>query len=316
VRVLITGAAGFVGSHLARRCLRAGWETAALVRPGADLWRLSDLTSLTLVEANLEPSDSLRQKLAAVSPEICIHAAWHVPPGRYLHAPENLDSVAASAALLRALAPTGCRRIVFVGSCAEYAAAASCVDETSPIGPATLYGACKQVVSIMVEHFVRQRGGTGVMARVFNPYGPQEQPSRLVPSVIAALCEDRPCPLTPGDQIRDFLHVEDAADALWTVAGGSLEGPVNISSGVPVSVAEVAGEIARLLGRPELLQLGARSRGPDDPQWLCARRGRLHEMHGWTPRYDLTRGLQHTIEWWKQNLHERRRVPTVPQQPH
>jgi nucleoside-diphosphate-sugar epimerase len=61
--------------------------------------------------------------------------------------------------------------------------------------------------------------------------------------------------------------------------------------------------VGRQLGRPELLDFGARSRAVDDPQWLCAKPGRLHKMHGWTPQYDLAAGLRHTIEWWRQELH-------------
>ena len=131
MRILITGAAGFVGSHVVRRFLRAGWEVAALVRPGSDVARLADVQErFTLVECDLH-APHLARALEAAPPELCVHSAWEVPPTRYLHAPENLSSVAASAQLLLALKPTSCRRVLFVGSCAEYAPSERCVDEAS-----------------------------------------------------------------------------------------------------------------------------------------------------------------------------------------
>jgi nucleoside-diphosphate-sugar epimerase len=299
MRVLVTGAAGFLGSHVTRRCVRAGWNVAALVRPNADVSRLADVRdSLTLVEADLLAVQSPPDALVAVAPELVIHAAWRVPPGRYLQALDNLDSVAASVALFRALASTDCRRIVFVGSCAEYAPCSGCVDERSAVGPQTLYGGCKLAVSTVMDQMAREKGWSAATARLFNLYGPDEPAGRLVPSVIGALREGRVCALTPGDQTRDFLHVEDAADGVWTIAASDLDGVVNVASATPIPVATLARELARQLGRPDLLQLGARPRPPDEPQWLCAKPGRLHET-GWTPRYDLGRGLEHTIEWWR-----------------
>jgi nucleoside-diphosphate-sugar epimerase len=311
VRVLITGAAGFVGSHIVRRFLGAGWEVAALVRPGTDCGRLGDVRDhLTLVECDLH-SPRLVSAVEAEAPELCVHAAWHVPPVKYLNAPENLSSVAASALLLLALKPTGCRRIVFVGSCAEYAPSDTCVDEASAIGPVSLYGTCKHAVSRTFDQFARQNGWSCVTARVFNPYGPHEPPGRLVRSLIDALLHGRSCPLTAGDQVRDFLHVEDIADAIWTVAAGDLQGPVNIASSVPTTVADVAREVARQIGRPDLIELGALARPEGDPQWLCARPGRLRQAHAWAPHHDLASGMEATIRWWRRHLAESDSVSAV-----
>jgi nucleoside-diphosphate-sugar epimerase len=311
VRVLITGAAGFVGSHIVRRFLGAGCEVAALVRPGAHCGRLADVRDrLTIIECDLH-SPHLASAVDAEGPELCVHAAWRVPPATYLNAPENLSSVAASTLLLLALKPTRCRRIVFVGSCAEYAPSDTCLDEASAIGPVSLYGTCKHAVSLTFDQFARQYGWSSVTARVFNPYGPHEPPGRLVPSLIGALLHGRSCPLTAGDQVRDFLQVEDVADAIWTVAAGDLQGPVNIASAIPTTVADVAREVARQIGRPELVELGALARPHGDPQWLCARPGRLRQFHSWAPRHDLASGLEATIRWWRRQLSESDGVSTL-----
>jgi len=220
--------------------------------------------------------------------------------------------VTTSVGLVRALSRTSCRRFVFVGSSAEYAPADDCVDEQSAVEPRTLYTACKVAVSMMTTQVAAECGWTAVTARIFNIYGPREPEPRLVPSVIRALLAGRPVQVTSGAQVRDFLHIDDVADALWTVATSELTGTVNVASAVQTTVAAVATEIARQVGRPDLLQFGAVPTRSSDAAPVCAHRGRLHEELGWAPRFDLVSGLSHTIEWWKRQIRER---PAEPLQP-
>jgi len=303
MRVLITGGAGFIGSHVVQRFVRAGCEVIVLVRPGTTVTPIADLADrLTIVEGDLRRGETFRKSIAAVDPEMCVHLAWYTVPERYLHALENLDAVEGSANLLRSLLETSCRRILMVGSCAEYAPHTGCVDENSSISPRTLYAACKHAVWLMAEQFARRRAWSAATPRIFQVYGPGERSERLVPTVIADLLAGRRCSLTSGDQRRDFLHVEDVADAIWAVAASDIEGAVNIASGVPTPVGDVAREIARQLARPDLLSLGALPASADNPPWLCATPGRLHNALGWRPRFELASGLEQTIEWWRRRI--------------
>ena len=305
MRVVLTGGTGFVGLPVARRAVRAGCELLAIVRPGRAAGVLEDLGDrVTVLSQDMRDSEALARALARFEPSLCLHLAWYVVPGRYPTALDNLDSVATSVGLLRALSRTSCRRLVFVGSSAEYAPADDCVDEQSAIDPRTLYTACKTAVSTMATRVAAECGWTAVTGRIFNIYGPREPEPRLVPSVIRALLTGQPVQLTSGAQVRDFLHVDDVADALWTVAASTLTGSVNIASGVRTTVAAVATEIARQVGRSDLLQFGAVSTRASDAAPVCARRGRLHEELGWAPRFDLASGLSDTIEWWRCRIRE------------
>lgn len=102
-----------------------------------------------------------------------------------------------------------------------------------------------------------------------------------------------------GEQLRDFLHVDDVASAIWAVARSAYAGPVNIASGSPFAVAAVVRTIARLVGREDLLYFGALPYRAGEPMDLTADASVLHEAIGWSPRYDLEAGLRNTIEWWK-----------------
>jgi nucleoside-diphosphate-sugar epimerase len=308
MRVFLTGATGFIGSHVARLLVRERCDVTALVRPGADLRRVADVRgSIRFLEGDLSEPHRLRAALAGDPPDLCLHLAWYAVPGKYLQATENLECVSGTTGLLQVLDAAGCPRFVLAGTCFEYDLEAGYLSESSPIRPMSVYAACKHATFLMAEQYQRERGRSFAGARIFYQYGPWEDERRLVPLVIRKLLAGGACPLSAGDQIRDFLHVEDVAAAIWAIARSGLEGPVNIGSSVPVSVAEIARQIGRLAERPDLIRLGEVESRPGDPPFICANTARLRDGTGWRPRHDLASGLAATIEWWRQEA--RRALP-------
>jgi len=301
MRVLLTGAAGFIGSHVARLAVQEGHEVVALVRPGRSQRRLGgERDRLRLLEGDLREAQALEAPLRERVPDVCLHLAWYAEPGgRCLWAQENLDCLTGSLAFLRVLRDVSCPRLVIAGTSIEYDTSTGYVSETSPIQPKNLYAASKHALFLTATRF-DERGDLAVAAaRIFSVYGPWEDPRRLVPFVISKLLAGEPCDLTRGEQIRDYSHVEDAAGALWAIAKSSVVGPVNVGSSEPVSVAAVAGRLGELLGRPELLRFGARPSPPGDPRFLVANTERLRNEVGFVPDYDLPSGLAHTVDWWR-----------------
>jgi len=133
-----------------------------------------------------------------------------------------------------------------------------------------------------------------------------------VPSVIVNLLRGREAPCTPGTQIRSFLHVDDVAGAFAALLGGRVEGPVNIGAGQRISIADLLERIARQIGRPELLRLGARSVPPSEPPLLVPDLARLSEEVGFRPARTLEEGLADTILWWRHALREGAGGETAP----
>jgi nucleoside-diphosphate-sugar epimerase len=301
LRVLLTGASGFIGSHVARLTLAEGHEVMALVRPGSSLRRLEGVRDqLQLLEGDLRDATDLQPILAKSVPEVCLHLAWYAEPGgRCLWAHENLDCLTGSLAFLRVLHDVGCPRVVIAGTSVEYDTSTGYVSESSPIRPANLYAAAKHSLFLTANNLDVHGGWTVAAARIFSVYGPWEDPRRLVPFVISKLLAGESCELTRGEQIRDYSHVEDAASALWAIARSTVTGPVNVASSQPVSVASVAERLGALLGRSELLRFGARPTPQGDPAFLVANTDRLRREVGWQPRYDLASGLAHTVAWWR-----------------
>lgn len=292
-RVLVTGASGFVGRHTLAPLRARGFEVHAISRrpqtDSAAVWR----------EADILAADRLAAIVESVRPTHLLHLAWYAAPGLYWRSPRNLDHVAASLALVRAFAESGGSRFVGAGTCAEYEwGEARLVEGTTPLCPATLYGASKHATRLLTELFASEAGFSAAWGRIFFLYGPYEHATRLVPSIVRALLAGEPARCSPGTQRRDFLFVEDVADALVALLDSDVVGAVNISSGAAVAVAKLATRVGELMGRPGLVQLGALP-AVNEPATIEGDVARLAGEVGWQPRVSLDAGLERTIEWWR-----------------
>ena len=295
-RLLITGATGFLGEPAVRAVVEH-FEVHATARalreplpPGAR-FHACDLLSPGAAAGLLE----------AVRPTHLLHLAWIATPGAYWTAPENHRWVDASKELLLAFAQNGGQRAVVAGTCAEYdwSAASACREFDTPTRPSTTYGRCKLALSHWTETFGRERRIGVAWARLFWLYGPREHPARLVPSVAKALLAGEPAPCSAGTQERDFLHTEDAADALATLTRSDVTGPVNVASGESVAVREVVARVGEACGRPDLIRFGERPTPAGEPPRVGADVTRLRAELGWRPRVGLAAGLAETVAWWR-----------------
>ncbi len=299
MKVFLTGATGFVGSHLARLLVREGVETHALVYAEHPQDMIDDIREdIRTIEGDFLEPQSWEKAVSGLRPDLCFHLAWNTTPGAYLHDRMNLDLVAASLRLAQILARSGCRRLVSVGTCFEYDVSTKILSESSPTRPRTLYAACKLSLLTALDAFCRESGMSFAWPRLFYLYGPGEHPRRLVPTLIQSFLEHRAADLTSGDKIRDYLHVEDVASALWAVARSDLGGPVNIGSGSALTIRDLAEEIASLVGVANLVRFNARPDDPADPRCVLADNRKLMDS-GWKPTYNLKDGLRNTIRWWK-----------------
>lgn len=297
VRVLITGGLGFFGSRAAAAFTDA--EVFALDRPEGDRARLEALAPRArFVPCDMFDAEALGRCLADVRPDVCIHLAWYAVPGKYLDAPENLDHLVAAVGLARALAKSGCARLVTAGTCFEYDTTYGRLAESTPAAPRTLYAATKLSMFQSLAHACPALGVSHAHARFFYQYGPWEAPKRLVSSLMESFLAGTPAPATAGEQVRDFLHIEDVAQAIRVLGTSDATGLVNIGSGVPVTVADVARAVEHACGAEGLLQLGALPSRPGDPPFVCADASRLRSL-GWAPRYGLDEGLADTVAWYR-----------------
>ncbi|OFW57332.1 MAG: epimerase [Candidatus Solincola sediminis] len=299
-RVLLTGASGFIGRHAIEALMERDYEVHALDikhGPGCE-----DSKQLIRHECDLLDPLQRRNLISDIKATHLLHFAWYTAHGKYWSSLENLRWLEASIDLIAEFAANGGSRAVIAGSCAEYDwKYGYCSETLTPMNPSTLYGACKHSLHEILEHASKELGISSAWGMVFFLYGPYENPKRIVPAVITSLLKNEPALCSHGQQIRDFLHVSDVADAFVAVLESGYIGSVNIASGNPVRLRDVIYRIAESMEKTDLVRLGAVEVSPDEPGMIVADTSRLKDI-GWSAKYDLSAGLEQAIDWWRQYL--------------
>jgi nucleoside-diphosphate-sugar epimerase len=298
-RVLVTGASGFIGRQALAPLQELGYEVHGVSRseqPDAAgiHWHREDL---------LEPG-AVPSLIDTVRPERLLHLAWFAVPGEFWTSPENRRWVEVSNELLRSFAEAGGERAVVAGSCTEYDWSGDGVldERSSPMHPGTPYGQAKLDLSRSAAELAAQTGISVGWGRIFFLFGPEEHPDRLVASVARSILVNEPAACTDGTQERDFLYVADTADSLVALLHSSVEGPVNLGSGVPTKVSSLVEMVAESAGAPELLRLGELPMREGDPPLVVADNTRLREEVGWDRVTPLEEAVDRTVSWWREQL--------------
>ena len=290
MKILLTGPTGFIGSAFARLAMSRGHQVAGLILPSEPIpAALPASESLVWLRGTLD--EPPWPALADFGAELCVHTAWITTPGVYLESPDNERFRDASLRFWRRLHELGTGHILSLGTCIEYQIANQpLVEERTPLEPTTRYARCKNELRLALEADAKARGFGFCWARIFYPYGPGEHPSRLSSSIIRTLSRGEEILLKTPHSTKDYIYIEDVARALLHLAERRAQGAFNVGTGVGVTVWELAQTVARMLGRPELVKK-AETETPDAFGYVVADSTRLRGL-GWTPEYDLERGLQ------------------------
>ncbi len=314
-RVLVTGASGFLGRAVVSRLLETGWGVDAVTSSGSPDPYVEH-QALRWHEADLLDDAAIEALLSATDASFLIHLAWAQPRPVY-DSPENFRWVSASTRLLKKFFENGGQRTVFAGSSAEYDwSSGICRERTTPLAGGGAYGAAKRGLAELFhglcEHYGDSENGgvSGAWARIFFLFGPHEAEGRLAASVTRSLIEGGPVRCSEGTQIRDYLFVEDAADALVELLGSEITGPVNIASGEGVRVRDFVLELAERVDAAgaggdncaERIEWGKVGRSGSEAPLVIADIARLRDELGWQPRIGRSEGLDRTIAWWRERL--------------
>jgi len=265
LKILLTGGTGFVGRHLLRELLQRGNHVACVVRPNSAKIILPD-SAVHLIETDDLFSESVgwwERQLQDI--ELVVHAAWFVEPGEYLQSPKNLSCLQGTLTLARACIASRTRKFVSIGTCFEYDLADGALSVETPLNPKTLYAASKASTFLLLTEIAKVYDLEFLWCRLFYLFGEGEDERKLVRSIRKSLSEGTLVSLGSGKHIRDFIDVTAAADKIVDAALSSTVGPINICSGVPQTVKEIAINIATEYGRVDLLRFGSREDNTFDP---------------------------------------------------
>jgi UDP-glucose-4-epimerase GalE len=320
--VLVTGGAGYIGSHTARWLARAGRDVVVL--DSLELGYRQAVDGLPLIVGDIADAELVARTVAAHGIDACIHFAAYKNAGESMVRPDKYfgNNVGGSHALIHALQEAGVRRIVFSSTCAVYGTPeVSPVSEAAPLHPESPYGESKLMVERILDWYDRIHGVRSVSLRYFNAAGASpdgdlgedwHQSLNLVPVAIKATLGRRPSlqvygtdyPTPDGTAIRDYIHVDDLAAAhlaaLELLEQGGATTAVNLGTGVGSSVKQVLDAIEVVSGR--MVPHEDTARRPGDPVQVFADNRRARELLGWTPRYDLRDIVETAWQWHAHHL--------------
>jgi nucleoside-diphosphate-sugar epimerase len=264
-RVLITGAAGFVGRQVLHALSGSDVTVTAVIRQGGSgLDREANVHKVVQTPDLFRETDAWWAKVCQ-NIDIVVHLAWYTEPGKYLMSPENLNCLAGTLNLAKGAAKGGISRFVGTGTCFEYDLSAGMLSADTPLKPVTPYAGAKAAACMMLSQWLPLHQVGFAWCRLFYLYGKGEDARRLVPYLRSRLSAGKLAELTAGRQIRDFLDVAEAGRQIAEIVLGNRQGPVNICSGIPVTVRQLAEQIADEYGRRDLLRFGARPENLVDP---------------------------------------------------
>jgi UDP-glucose-4-epimerase GalE len=322
--ILVTGGAGYIGSHAARALRRSGYEVLLYDSLSTGFRRLTQ--GFELIEGDIADEAALRPALARVN--AVMHFAAHAYVGESVENPRKYfrNNVLAALSLLNSTLDAGIRRFVFSSTCAVYGIPGKIpIDEETPRQPVNPYGASKLFFENALEAYSRAYRLRSVCLRYFNAAGADESgeigelhdpETHLLPLALAATAENRPelqvygsdYPTPDGTCVRDYIHVNDLADAhvralqYLEKGGDQRKGDalaINLGTGQGHSVLEVMQAVENATGRPVQRKMGPRR--PGDPPTLVADPTKAQRLLGWTAKRNLADIVSSAWNWMEKN---------------
>ncbi len=314
-RVLVTGAGGFIGSHLVELLVREGHEVRALVRyNGRDdrghLDRLPDEVkrSMEVHRGDLKDPEAVRKAVEG--------RAWVFHLGALIAIPYSYESpldvvqtnvVGTAHVLDAARASSSLERVVLTSTSEVYGTARYVpIDESHPLQGQSPYAATKIGADALGESYHRAFGLPVAILRPFNTFGPRQSARAIIPTIISQALTRPVVKLGSLEPRRDLTYVKDTAAGFLAIAGSdaAIGRVVNIGRGDDLTIGELVEKIATLIGRPIRVEADpARVRpAASEVGRLLAGTALARELMGWGPRYTLEQGLAETIDWVRANL--------------
>jgi UDP-glucose 4-epimerase len=306
--VLVTGATGFIGSHLVKRLVKEGAHVSALLMPECDPGPIADLLDhIKIIKADIADLVSLQAALASEKPDIVFHLAACVDVRRDWNCVSLMieNNLVGTANLIHVLKGRQIDLMINIGSSEEYGDAASPQSETNRELPVSPYSFSKVAAVYLCQMAARVFNFPVVTARLFPVYGPGQNAGMFIPSAIMKLLNRKDFRMSPGGQIREFNYVDDVIEALiqLTFCDDDIVGSViNIGNGIPYKIIEVIDTIKGLIDDNACIQVGALPYRVGEVMESYCDNSLLKRLTGWEPQFSLEEGLRLTVQGYRNEL--------------
>ena len=292
MKVLLTGGSGFIGKRCCEQLLLDGFEVLSISRSPTSI-----LGVVAIVGDINNPDLTIEEAIGSFRPDVVLNLGWEGVANSEHGDPSQQNNLNGIPTIMSWAFQSGAKRWIGLGSQAEYGLINGVISETTQCNPVTEYGKAKLSACHLSERLAKELGLEWTWVRLFSCYGPGDDGKWLIPYTIRQLLAGQPVELTPGEQIWDYLYIQDVVDALCLMTRKNVAGLYNLGSGFPVKIKDVALKLAQIIGRVELLEIGQKPYNHDQIMWMQADPTKIARDLGWRPKIKLDRGLQYTVEY-------------------
>lgn len=304
MRIVVTGATGFIGRELVQLLMDKGHQVCTLMRPESNRQKLAGHPVTLITYTSLKNQETVSQ-LKDWQPEVFIHLAWRGVGGKDRNAAFHIsENIAFTLDAVYLAAAAGCTQWIGAGSQAEYGVPNIQVTEESRCMPVSAYGTAKLAAGIAALGMCAALRMKGAWCRVFSVYGPGDHTNAFVPYIINSFQNGDSPQLTACEQLWDYLYISDAAAAFLALAEKGATGIFNIGSGTTVSLQKIVEMLRQETGFNGAVPYGSKPYAEQQIMHLQADVSRLKQTTNWTPVVGLNEGLRQTVATHKLKMYQ------------
>lgn len=307
-RVLITGATGFVGANLVRRFLKDGKQVHILTRKTSNRWRLKGiLPQLQDHIVDLREESKLKKVVTRVRPQIVCHLATSgIYGGVHLAERELVEiNLLGTINLLKACGEIDYRAFINTGSSSEYGPKLTLMRESGICEPVNMYGFTKLAATLYGQLIAKMKNRPIIGLRLFSPFGPYDDKSRLMTYAITYALQDKPLNLANPNAVRDYIYIEDVLSLylLCIKKARELSGEIfNVGTGYQTKISYVINKIIKFSNSKSRVRWRTIApRSFDTKRWEASMAKTCKALN-WKPEYSVGKGIEKSIIWFSKNL--------------
>ncbi|MES9683486.1 NAD(P)-dependent oxidoreductase [Gottfriedia acidiceleris] len=304
-KVLITGANGFIGSHVVQKMVNEKADVSIIVRESSDLWRIEELKKhIDIHLIDLRDSVSIDNCVKQIKPEYIFHVGAYGVDSRqkdYLTAVNT--NIIGTMNMLNSLKDVGCKKFINVGTCMEYGDKKEIIKESSYLKPDSIYGSTKASSSIISHQIASENNIDIVTLRPFGVFGEKEGSHKFFPYIILSNLDGKEVNLTPCEQYRDYCYIENIIEGFILAAQNeTIKNEIfNIGSGTIYKLKHYVDMIYKEMSPNKEPNYGALTYRENEVWRQQPDTTKIKNVLKWEPKISLHDGIKRTIDWYTRN---------------